>query len=74
MALYHLMSPIAAIYDKPGGGYIRVTIQAGAILKDSPQDPPTLLGLVGVSWKSRQYSVSLNDLINNSERASTASQ
>ena len=72
MPRYCLKAPIAAIYDRPEGGLVRVTLPAGAILTESSQHSSTLLGLVGVLWEGRNYSVSLNDLLHKGENVKTA--
>jgi hypothetical protein len=72
MARYRLKTPIAAIYDRPGGGLVRITLPAGALLTESSQHSSTLLGLVGVFWEGQHYSVSLNDLLYKGERIKTA--
>ena len=68
---YRLTAPIRAILDKPDR-YGSVTIPAGALLRDSSQPSTTLLGLVGVLWEGRHYSITLNDLLKNGERVETA--
>ena len=69
---YRLKTSIPALYDKPGGRVLRVTLPAGAMLTESSQHSSTLLGLVGVYWESRHYSVALNDLLYKSVRVQSA--
>jgi len=69
---YRLKSPIPALYDRTGGGLIRITLPVGAILSELPQPSGGLLGTVGVSWEGRCYAVSLAELLQNSERMNTA--
>jgi hypothetical protein len=69
---YRLNAPITAILDKRGGQNVFVKIPAGAILREAPQISTALLGMVGVYWENRQYSVSLNDLFKNAERVEGA--
>ncbi len=68
---YRLNAPIRAILDKPDR-YASVTIPAGAVLYDSSQPSTTLLGMVGVLWEGRHYSVSLKDLLKNAEGVQSA--
>lgn len=72
MPRYRLKTSISAIYDKLGGSLIRVTLPAGAVLTDSSQPSGTLIGMIGVYWEGRHYSVHLRDLLKNGERVSTA--
>lgn len=72
MTRYHLKNPIAAIYDKPGGGLIRVQLPAAAILTESSQPSDTLIGMIGVYWEGCHYSVHLRDLLKNGQRVKTA--
>jgi hypothetical protein len=72
MQSYRLKSAIPAVLDKPGGDKISVTLPVGAILDDRSEASTILLGMVGVSWQGRQYSVYLVDLLQKSERVSTA--
>jgi hypothetical protein len=58
--------------DKPGGQKVSVRIPVGAMLRESSQPSTTLLGMVGVHWEGRHYSVSLKDLLNNAERVESA--
>jgi len=67
MSRYRLKVPMRAILDKPGGGQVSVTIPVGAVLHDSTHPSTTLLGLVGVLWEGRHYSVSFKDLLKNAE-------
>lgn len=70
---YRLKNPIAAIYDKLGGGLVRVMLPAGAILIESSSGPSgTVIGMIGVFWDGRHYSVHLRDLLKDAERVQTA--
>jgi hypothetical protein len=60
---YCLRVPTSAILDKPGGEQVPVTLPAGAILRESLQHSTTLLGMFGVYWEGRHYSVSLPELL-----------
>jgi hypothetical protein len=51
---------------------VRVTLPAGAMLMESPQYSTTLMGMVGVYWEGRHYSVHPRDLFRKAERVSTA--
>ena len=62
---YRLKAPISAILDKPSGEHVSVIIPAGVVLHDSSQPSTTLLGMVGVLWEGRHYSVSFKDLLKN---------
>jgi hypothetical protein len=68
---YRLTASIRAILDKPDR-YASISIPAGALLYESSQPSTTLLGMVGVLWEGRHYSVSLNDLLKNGERFESA--
>jgi hypothetical protein len=72
MFTYRLKVAIPAILDKFGGEKLSVTLPSGAVLRDSPQPSTTLLGLVGVWWEGRHYSVALKDLLHKAQRVSTA--
>jgi hypothetical protein len=72
MIRYWLKTPIPAICDKLGGSLIRVMLPAAAILTESSQPSGTVIGMIGVYWEGRHYSVHLRDLIRNGERVSTA--
>ena len=67
-----LTTSIPALYDKPEGGWAPVKLPAGAMLTESSQHSSTLLGLVGVYWEGRHYSVSLNDLLQKADRVQSA--
>jgi len=69
---YSVKDPISAILHKPGGGHFSVTLPAGAVLQESTQASTTLLGMVGVYWEKRPYSVHRRDLFKKAERFSTA--
>jgi hypothetical protein len=51
-----------------------VTIPVGAMLLQSPHTSTALVGIVGVAWEDRLYSVSFNDLLKNAELVEAASQ
>ena len=63
VAQYHVKDPMLAISDKSGGKRDTVTIPVGGVLQDSSTPTTTLLGLVGVYWEGRHYSVSFRDLL-----------
>ena len=63
MARYQVTAPMLAILDQAGGQRVFVTIPVGAVLHDSSEPSTTLLGLVGVYWEGRHYSVSFRDLL-----------
>jgi len=65
---YRLKASITAVLDKPGGQQVSVTLPIGAILVDSSKPSTTLLGMIGVYWESRHYSVSMRDLLHKAER------
>jgi CheY-like chemotaxis protein len=69
---YRLNAPLPAVWDKAGGERISVMLPAGAVLKNSSQRSTTLLGMVGVYWKGRHYSVYPRDLFQKAERVATA--
>jgi PAS domain S-box-containing protein len=69
---YRLKAPLPAVWDQPGGERISVILPAGAVLKNSSQRSTTLLGMIGVYWKGRHYSVYPKDLFQKAERVSTA--
>lgn len=72
---YRLKRPIQAILDKQRGAAVSVTIPSGALLVrlSQPQEPSTtLLGMIGVYWEGRHYSVYPNDLALNAERVQNA--
>jgi hypothetical protein len=63
------------ILDKPDGAHVSVTIPVGALLVrlSQPQDKSTtLLGMVGVYWGDRHYSVYPNDLALKAELVQSA--
>jgi hypothetical protein len=72
MPRYRLKTPIAAIYDKVGGSLVRVMLPAGAVVTESSQPSGTVIGMIGVYWEGRHYSVHLRDLLKNGERIKTA--
>jgi len=69
---YSVKDPISAILHKAGGGQVSVTLPAGAMLQESTQHSTTLLGMVGVDWEGRHYSVALSELLKKAEVVSTA--
>jgi hypothetical protein len=69
---YRLKVPISAILDKPGGEQISVTLPAGTMLRPTSQPSTTLLGMVGVYWEERHYSILLRDLLHKTERVEGA--
>jgi CheY-like chemotaxis protein len=71
---YLLKAPLAAVWDKSGGERVSVILPAGAVLKNSSQRSTTLLGMIGVYWKGRHYSVYPKDLLQKAERVSTAAR
>jgi hypothetical protein len=72
MPRYCLKTSIPAIYDKLGDSLTRVTLPAGAVLTESFQPSGILIGMIGMYWEGRHYSVHLRDLLKNGERVSTA--
>ena len=63
MPQYQVKAPMLAIFDDVIGKRPTVTIPVGVVLHDSKQPTTTLLGLVGVYWEGRHYSVSFRDLL-----------
>ena len=61
MTRYRVSGPIPAIYHTPEGAELRVTLPVGAVLVESVLQAKTLLGMVGVYWEERHYSVVLSD-------------
>jgi len=51
---------------------VATELPAGAVLQESTQHSTTLLGMVGVCWEGRHYSVALSELLKKTERVSTA--
>ena len=70
MARYRLKASMPAILNKPRGQQVSVMLPVGAILQDSSQPSGILLGMVGVYWEGRHYSVYPRDLIHRAERVS----
>jgi hypothetical protein len=62
MTRYRLKVPIPAIHDMREDRDVRVTLPAVAMLVESPQHSTTLMGMVGVYWEGRHYSVHPRDL------------
>jgi hypothetical protein len=73
MTLYRLTAPIPAVRHPPAGAEIadRVTLPVGAVLVESAVQT-ILVGMVGVAWGARDYSVYPKDLCKKAERVSTA--
>jgi len=69
---YRLTAPMPAVWDKPGGERVSVMLPAGAVLKNTSQRSTTLLGMIGVNWEGRHYSVYSKDLLQKAELVSTA--
>jgi len=69
---YRLTAPMPAVWDKAGGERVSVMLPAGAVLKNTSQRTTTLLGMIGVYWNGRHYSVYPKDLLQRAERLSTA--
>ena len=72
MAQYQVTAPMLAIFDQEVGKRVTVTIPVGAVLHDSTQPSTTLLGLVGVYWEGRHYSVSFKDLLKKAQCVDSA--
>jgi len=72
MAQYRVNAPMLAISDESGDKRVTVTIPVGAVLHDATKPTTTLLGLVGVYWEGRHYSVSFRDLLKNAELVQNA--
>lgn len=70
----YLLKAPPAVWDKAGGERVSVMLPAGAVLKSSSQRSTTLVGMIGVYWKGRHYSVCPKDLFQKAERVSTASR
>lgn len=68
MATYRLKAGIPAILDQSESRTLPVMLPAGAVLRDSSQASTTVLGMIGVWWEGRHYSVSLKDLLNKAGR------
>lgn len=62
-AYYRLKAPISALLERPEGPPLTVTLPAGAMLLESSEHSSTLLGMLGVHWEGRHYSVSLPELL-----------
>ena len=73
MQSYRLRAAIPAVLHKLKGDNVCVTLPAGAVLSDSSEPSTILLGMTGVSWQGRHYSVYLIDLLQKAERIFTAS-
>jgi hypothetical protein len=73
MSRYRLKASIPAIYNKPEGRLVRAEIPAGAMVIESSEPSGTVIGMIGVYWDGRHYSVHLRDLLKNGECIKTAS-
>ena len=69
---YRLKDSISALLDSPGRKLESVTLPAGAVLQQSFTHSKTLLGLAGVTWGGRHYSVAWSDLVYKAERLESA--
>jgi hypothetical protein len=70
---FYLTAPISAILDNLNNGeQERVTLPVGAILQPTTQPSSTLLGMFGVYWEGRHYSVSLSELLLKAELVQSA--
>lgn len=69
---YRLNAPISALLDRPGWKLESVKLPSGAVLQESFTHSTTLLGLIGVTWEGRHYSVALTDLLYKAERLKSA--
>jgi len=67
MSQYRLKAPVSAILDKSGGVNASVKIPAGAVLHDFSKHSATLLGMIGVYWEGRHYSVFLQEMLKNAD-------
>ena len=67
MSQYRLKAPVSAILDKSGDVKASVRIPAGALLHDSSKQSTTLLGMIGVYWEGRHYSVALQEMLRSAE-------
>ena len=72
MPQYQVTAPMLAILDEKVGKRVQVTIPVGAVLQNSTQPTTTLLGLVGVYWEGRHYSVSFRDLLKKAQCVQSA--
>jgi hypothetical protein len=72
MERYRLKASIPAIQDTGEGNEVRVTLPAGAMLIEAAPHATTLLGMVGVQWEGRYYSVHPRDLFKKADQISTA--
>ena len=72
VAQYQVKDPMLAISDQSGGKRATVTIPVGAVIHDSSTPTTTLLGLVGVYWEGRHYSVSFGDLLKKAQCVKSA--
>lgn len=72
VAQYRVTAPMLAVFDQEVGRRVTVTIPVGAVLHDSTQPTTTLLGLVGVYWEGRHYSVSFRDLLKKAQSVRSA--
>ena len=72
MSHYRLKAPISATLDNSGGLQPSVRIPAGAVLSDFSKPSTTLLGMIGVYWEGRHYSVFFKDMLKNAEFVKSA--
>jgi len=72
MAQYQVTAPILAIFDQAVSQRVFVTIPVGAVLRDSSEPSTTLLGLVGVYWEGRHYSIYFRDLLKKTQGVQSA--
>jgi len=72
MPQYRLKAPIPATLDNSEGLKLSIRIPAGAVLSDSSKHSTTLMGMIGVSWEGRHYSVFFKDMLKNAELVKSA--
>ena len=73
MAFYCLRSPLHAILDKSPEEHVQVTIPAGAVVRTTERRSSTLIGMVGVYWEGRHYSIYPSELVQKAERVAGGS-
>ena len=72
---YRLKAPILAVLKKQADELVSVTIPVGSLLVRfaQPQETSkTLIGMIGVYWEGRHYSVYPNELALHAERVQSA--
>jgi hypothetical protein len=72
---YRLKAPILAVLKKRDDELLSVTIPVGSLLVRfaQPQETSTtLIGMIGVYWEGRHYSVYPNELALHAERVQSA--